>query len=59
MILVGLILICVGRWNSWNFFACDINETVIKETGIIVFLFSAIDIEFKKFWVLVIEEWIY
>ncbi|KAK3003577.1 hypothetical protein RJ639_019983 [Escallonia herrerae] len=19
-------------WNSWNFFACDINETVIKET---------------------------
>lgn len=21
------------RWNSWNFFACNINETVIKETG--------------------------
>ncbi|KAM7491856.1 hypothetical protein LguiA_034777 [Lonicera macranthoides] len=20
-------------WNSWNFFACDINETVIKETA--------------------------
>ncbi|KAF2589413.1 hypothetical protein F2Q70_00040979 [Brassica cretica] len=20
-------------WNSWNFFACNINETVIKETG--------------------------
>ena len=25
---------CVSdRWNSWNFFACNINETVIKETG--------------------------
>ncbi|XP_073148687.1 alpha-galactosidase 3 isoform X2 [Henckelia pumila] len=22
-----------GRWNSWNFFACDINEKVIKETA--------------------------
>jgi hypothetical protein len=21
------------RWNSWNFFACNINETLIKETG--------------------------
>jgi hypothetical protein len=21
------------RWNSWNFFACNINETVIRETG--------------------------
>jgi hypothetical protein len=20
-------------WNSWNFFACAINETVIRETG--------------------------
>jgi alpha-galactosidase len=20
-------------WNSWNFFACNINETVIKETA--------------------------
>ncbi|KAI9110708.1 hypothetical protein K1719_018146 [Acacia pycnantha] len=20
-------------WNSWNFFACDINETVVKETA--------------------------
>lgn len=28
------ILTCIwGRWNSWNFFACDINETVIKETA--------------------------
>lgn len=26
------------RWNSWNFFACNINETVIKETGLIFFL---------------------
>lgn len=22
------------RWNSWNFFACNISETIIKETGI-------------------------
>ena len=21
------------RWNSWNFFACDIDESLIKETG--------------------------
>jgi hypothetical protein len=30
----------VDRWNSWNFFACNINETVIKETGILLFLLS-------------------
>ncbi|KAK4480669.1 hypothetical protein RD792_013747 [Penstemon davidsonii] len=25
---------CLGdRWNSWNFFACDIDEKVIKETA--------------------------
>lgn len=29
-----LIVCAWGRWNSWNFFACNINETVIKETGI-------------------------
>jgi len=23
----------IDRWNSWNFFACNINETVIKETA--------------------------
>lgn len=28
----------VGRWNSWNFFACNINETVIKEIGILFML---------------------
>ncbi|RXH94737.1 hypothetical protein DVH24_024421 [Malus domestica] len=22
-----------SKWNSWNFFACNINETVIKETA--------------------------
>ncbi|KAG6476934.1 hypothetical protein ZIOFF_066184 [Zingiber officinale] len=33
-------------WNSWNFFACNIDETVIKETG-------KIDIPFgeKKGWI--------
>lgn len=28
------LFICGCRWNSWNFFACGINETVIKETGL-------------------------
>lgn len=32
-IVIVLWVFC--RWNSWNFFACNINETVIKETGII------------------------
>ncbi|XP_072976214.1 alpha-galactosidase 3-like [Typha angustifolia] len=29
----GLALTPQMGWNSWNFFACDINETVIKETA--------------------------
>ncbi|KAL0401100.1 UNVERIFIED_CONTAM: Alpha-galactosidase 3 [Sesamum latifolium] len=24
---------CASEWNSWNFFACDISEDVIKETA--------------------------
>ncbi|KAF3786935.1 Alpha-galactosidase 3 [Nymphaea thermarum] len=37
-------------WNSWNFFACDINEKVIKETGEWrIVLNSSIDTEIKKF----------
>jgi hypothetical protein len=31
----------IDRWNSWNFFACNINETVIKETGKTFFLLIA------------------
>uniref|UniRef100_A0ACD5YZK8 Uncharacterized protein n=1 Tax=Avena sativa TaxID=4498 RepID=A0ACD5YZK8_AVESA len=29
----GLALTPQMGWNSWNFFACDINETVIRETA--------------------------
>ncbi|OEL23694.1 Alpha-galactosidase 3 [Dichanthelium oligosanthes] len=29
----GLALTPQMGWNSWNFFACNINETVIRETG--------------------------
>ncbi|KAM0920320.1 hypothetical protein ACQ4PT_007595 [Festuca glaucescens] len=29
----GLALAPQMGWNSWNFFACDINETVIRETA--------------------------
>ncbi|KAM0861092.1 hypothetical protein ACQ4PT_046108 [Festuca glaucescens] len=29
----GLALVPQMGWNSWNFFACDINETVIRETA--------------------------
>ena len=36
---------CFCRWNSWNFFACNINETVIKETGAFVFLFSILSVQ--------------
>ena len=24
------------RWNSWNHFGCDINESLIRDTGIYV-----------------------
>lgn len=30
--LIGCFVL-IDRWNSWNYFACNINETVIKETG--------------------------
>lgn len=33
----GLALTPQMGWNSWNFFACNINETVIKETGFLFF----------------------
>lgn len=38
---------CFCRWNSWNFFACNINETVIKETGafVIILLFSILSVQ--------------
>ncbi|CAM0907653.1 unnamed protein product [Alopecurus aequalis] len=29
----GLALVPQMGWNSWNFFACDINETLIRETA--------------------------
>ena len=35
------IVLSLGRWNSWNFFACNINETVIKETGNIYYLYGS------------------
>ncbi|KAK2982424.1 hypothetical protein RJ640_026267 [Escallonia rubra] len=35
-------------WNSWNFFACDINETVIKETG--TFHFDLLAIKYRLSW---------
>lgn len=41
---LGSFFICVIRWNSWNFFACNISETVIKETGVILSMF------FLKVW---------
>jgi len=25
------------RWNSWNHFGCDINESLIRDTGIYVY----------------------
>lgn len=28
------------RWNSWNRFSCDINETLIKETGIYIYIYT-------------------
>ncbi|KAF3446513.1 hypothetical protein FNV43_RR11692 [Rhamnella rubrinervis] len=31
--LLAASLAIAGEWNSWNFFACNINETVIKETA--------------------------
>jgi len=27
------------RWNSWNHFGCDINESLIRDTGIIIMMY--------------------
>lgn len=38
----NMVVACVmARWNSWNHFQCNINETLVKETGTNFYLHSS------------------
>jgi hypothetical protein len=39
------------RWNSWNFFACNINETLIKETGTFNLSTTFLSMQKKKMYI--------